>query len=272
MATLSLGVIMGFTTDPEPYARVREVGATTCQLNTSRPFEITEELAHAARATAEAAGVTITSLWCGWSGPSKWNFTEGPSTIGLVPAAYRETRTKELVRGAQVTAWLGLSNMATHVGFLPVDPKDPDYLGTVASLQQIADACGEVGVHFLFETGQETPVVLRRCMHDIGRPNLGVNLDPANLLMYGNANPVEALDLLGPYIRDVHAKDGEYPTNGQELGHERVLGEGMVNFPVLIPKLKSFGYAGSLTIEREVSGPEQAEGIKRAIELLRPLL
>ncbi len=197
---------------------------------------------------------------------------DGPATIGLVPPQYRAQRLAELKRSADFASLLGVKNIVSHIGFLPVNPKDPDYTGAVKALTELADHCAQHGIFFCFETGQETPVVLRRCMEDIGRDNLGVNLDPANLLMYGNANPIDALDLLGPFVRDVHAKDGDYPTNGRELGPEKVLGEGRVSFPVLIPKLKSFGYAGSLTIEREVSGPEQAVGIKRAIEVLRPLL
>jgi len=271
VATLSLGVMVGHG-DRKSFEQVRELGATTCQLSFWGGAELSQEAAERTRDDAAAAGVVITSVWCGWSGPAVWDFVDGPSTIGLVPPKYRDTRTAELKRGAQFTAWLGVSNMITHVGFLPPDPKNPDYIGTVEALKQAADACGERGICFCFETGQETPVVLLRCMQDIGRPNLGVNLDPANLLMYGNANPIDALDILGPYIRDVHAKDGDYPTDGRRLGPEKALGEGRVNFPVLVPKLKSFGYAGSLTIEREISGPQQTVDIRKAIGVLRPLV
>lgn len=107
---------------------------------------------------------------------------------------------------------------------------------------------------------------------DIGTDNLGVNLDPANLLMYGKANPVDALDILGSFIKGVHAKDGEYPTEPGSLGVEKPLGQGRVNFQVLVPKLKSFGYSGALSIEREIAGSQQISDIKMAMELLRPLL
>jgi sugar phosphate isomerase/epimerase len=111
-----------------------------------------------------------------------------------------------------------------------------------------------------------------RTIQDVGTDNLGINLDPANLLMYGKANPLDALDLIGPYVRGVHAKDGEYPTNGRELGLEKPLGAGRVNFPLLIPRLKALGYTGAITIEREVSGPAQVEGIEQARRVLAPLL
>jgi len=268
---LSLGVIVG-RADADTFTQIRELGATTCQLSHWGGADTGREAAEDTRKAADAAGVTITSVWCGWSGPAVWDFVDGPSTIGLVPAQYRATRLSELKRGAEFAAWLGVENLITHVGFLPLNPKDPDYVGTVEAIKEVADHCGERGLYFCFETGQEPPVVLLRCIQDVGRPNLGINLDPANLLMYGNGNPVDALDLLGPYIRDVHAKDGDYPTDGRRLGPERVLGEGRVNFPVLVPKLKSCGYAGSLTIEREISGPQQTADIRRAIEVLRPLL
>ena len=175
-------------------------------------------------------------------------------------------------KGAEIAGWLGVTDLATHVGFLPPNPHDPDYLGAVAALKEIVACCRERDVYFDFETGQETPMVLLRTIKDIGLPNIGINLDPANLLMYGNGNPVDALDIFGRYVRGVHAKDGEYPTDGYELGKETPLGKGRVNFPVLVPKLKARGYTGALTIEREISGAQQLIDIRRAIEVLTPLL
>ena len=273
MATLTIGVMTGMGPDPEPaYASIRELGLTACQLASWAPGSITPELAEQHRLFAKQYGVTISLFWCGYSGPAEWNYRGGPSTIGLVPPDYRRVRTAELKRGAEIAVWLGLTDMATHVGFLPPNPKDPNYIGAVDALKDITEYAGVRNIYFNFETGQETPMVLLRCFQDIGNPNLGINLDPANLLMYGNANPVDALDIFGKYVRGVHAKDGEYPTNGYELGEEKPLGDGRVNFPVLVPKLKSCGYAGSLTIEREISGPQQIVDIKCAVELLTPLL
>jgi L-ribulose-5-phosphate 3-epimerase len=141
----------------------------------------------------------------------------------------------------------------------------------VEALKTVAQTCLGLGVQFWFETGQETPITLLRTIEDIGTENLGINLDPANLLMYGKANPVDALDVFGQWVRGVHAKDGEYPTDGRDLGHEKPMGEGRVNFPALVPKLKACGYRGHLTIEREISGPKQIEDIQRAVAILEPL-
>jgi len=273
MSTLSIGVLTGLGNEPEAaFAGIRDFGLGACQLVGWQPESVTREMAEAHRAAAAAAGVTITLFWCGYSGPVEWNYQQGPATIGLVPPSTRALRTRELKRGAEIAGWLGITDMATHVGFLPLNPRDPDYIGAVDALKEIADYAGERGVYFNFETGQETPMVLLRCITDIGTKNLGINLDPANLLLYGNGNPVDALDIFGRFVRGVHAKDGEYPTDGYYLGEEKPLGEGRVNFPALVGKLKALGYTGSLTIEREISGPQQAVDIRRAIELLTPLL
>ena len=180
-------------------------------------------------------------------------------------------RVEALKKGASFAAACGVPSITTHAGFIPENPSDPLYKGTVDALAEIARHCKKLGLCFCFETGQETPITLLRAMTDIGTGNLGVNLDPANLLMYGKANPVDALDILGPHVRGVHAKDGEYPTEPGKLGVEKPLGEGRVGFDRLVPKLKSFGYSGALTIEREISGDRQVADIKRAIEILTPL-
>ena len=95
----------------------------------------------------------------------------------------------------------------------------------------------------------------------MGTDNLGINLDPANLILYGKGNPVDALDVFGQYVCDIHAKDGQYPTNGRDLGEETVVGKGKVNFPLFIERLKEIGYNGTLIIEREIWGEQQIKDI-----------
>ena len=143
------------------------------------------------------------------------------------------------------------------MGFIPALPCDPNYPGFLAAIKFLANTLKKEGQNLLFETGQETPVTLLRLFEDVGTGNLFVNLDPANLVMYGMANPVDALDVFGDYVRGVHAKDGLYPTNGRHLGPEVKVGTGKVDFPKLIEGLKAHGFDGSLTIEREISGEQQ---------------
>ena len=271
-AKLRLGIIIGLGDKPdEELKKVRDLGLSTCQVVSGDPAAYNEENVLKLKAASEKHGVEVTTIWAGCPGPTEWNFTEGPSTIGFVPPEYRAMRVDALKKAAEFAAACGVPSITTHAGFIPENMTDPLYKGTVEALAEIARHCLSLGIGFNFETGQETPITLLRVIKDIGTNNLGVNLDPANLLMYGKANPVDALDILGPYVRGVHAKDGEYPTEPGSLGHEKPLGQGSVNFPVLIPKLKSFGYSGALTIEREISGPQQITDIKMAMQLLEPL-
>jgi sugar phosphate isomerase/epimerase len=190
----------------------------------------------------------------------------------VVPPATRAGRVLEYQRAAEFASRIGTPSITTHVGFVPEDQNDPNYAGTVAALREIGLACQSHGLNFCFETGQETPVTLLRTIEDIGLPNLGINLDPANLIMYGKANPVDALDVFGKWVRDMHAKDGRYPTDGKHLGHEVAIGTGKVDFKALIGGLKQLGFNGRVTIEREISGPEQKADILAAIRYLQPLL
>jgi L-ribulose-5-phosphate 3-epimerase len=272
MGKLRLGVMTGLNENIyEELKKISDLGLDACQAACWNPDMYTNEMVSKVKQASADTGVEVTLLWTGYPGPAVWNFTQGPATIGLVPSEYRRIRIDALKAGADFAYKCGIKTTATHAGFIPENPADSLYIDTLEALKEVALHCQKLGITFCFETGQETPVTLLRMIKDIGTDNLGVNLDPANLLLYGKANPVDALDILGPYIKGVHAKDGEYPTNPNELGVEKALGEGKVNFPVLIPKLKSFGYNGSLTIEREISGPQQIIDIKHAIELLNKL-
>jgi L-ribulose-5-phosphate 3-epimerase len=270
---IQLGVLARLETGPEQALQpVSELGFPTCQVATWRGELIDDATADRLRSVARAAGVVISTIWAGLPGRHVWNFLEGPTTIGLVPEAMRAERLAVLKRSADFAARAGAPSITTHVGFIPENPPDPAYPPLVDALREIARHCAGLGLEFWFETGQETPITLLRTIEDIGTDNLGINLDPANLLMYGKANPVDALDIFGQYVRGVHAKDGEYPTNGRELGVEKPIGEGRVNFPLLLRKLKQLGFHGALTIEREISGPQQLADIQQGRQRLEEIL
>ncbi|MCH2115711.1 MAG: sugar phosphate isomerase/epimerase [Pirellulales bacterium] len=253
--------------------KVARLGLETCQMQCWAPHILTADLAEQAVQAQERTGVQVSSFWAGHSGANVWNFAEGPQTIGLVPLDTRTGRIEELKRGADFASAIGAPSITTHVGFIPENSADKAYPPLVDAIRQVASYCAELGLGFDFETGQETPVTLLRTIHSVGTGNLGVNLDPANLILYGKANPVDALEVLGPYVRGVHAKDGLYPTDGDSLGREVPLGEGLVDFPLLIGRLKGrFHYRNPVTIEREIEGQQQIADIRRAVELLEPLL
>lgn len=270
---MKLGVIIPLTDHvEEEFAKVQELGFPTCQLNGWNALAFTPENTLRVRAACHTYGVEISAFWCGWSGPAVWDLVEGPLTLGLVPVVYRSERLKQLLQGADFAASLGVKDIITHVGFIPENPNNPEYPGVLSALRILAGYCRSKGLNFLFESGQETPVTLLRAIEDIGLDNVGVNLDPANLILYGKANPVDALDVIGKYVRGVHAKDGLYPTSGRRLGQEVALGEGKVNFPRFIARLQELGYRGALTIEREISGEQQVADILKAKSMLESLI
>ena len=272
---MKVGVLVCFNNEAKidaMVARVEELGFDECQITCWCPQFYTDENVEKLQAALDRHHVRITTFWTGYTGPCIWNFTEGPLTIGLVPTAYRAQRIRELCAGADFAKKLGVTNIATHVGFLPENPNTTEYREVVEAIRFVAQHCKDNDQYFLFETGQETPVTILRTIELIGTGNLGVNLDPANLILYGKANPVDALDVFGKYVRNVHAKDGLYPTDGTSLGREVAIGEGKVNFPALIEGLKKVGYDGPLTIEREISGDQQTKDILAARKLLESLI
>ena len=186
--------------------------------------------------------------------------------------SFRALRVRNLCDGSDFAAALGVSDVVTHMGFIPENPCDPEYEGFCDAVRTVALHCRKNGQHLLFETGQETPVTLLRCFETVDCDNLGVNLDTANLILYGKANPVDALDVFGPYVRNLHAKDGMYPTNGHDLGEETRLGDGRVDFGALFEKLHTLGYDSYVTIEREIDGEQQLADIQHAKTYLEQII
>lgn len=270
---MKLGAIIGLTADPAAeFQKLSALGLATCQLAAWDETLFTPQIAKRLMQACSDGQVEITALWCGWGGPAIWNLVDGPNTLGIVPSPYRYERMRTLLKGADFAQEIGVVDVVTHVGFIPENPNDPEYSALVSALRYLVSQFARRGRYFLFESGQETPVVLLRAIEDIGLENVGVNLDPANLILYGKGNPVDALDVIGRYVRGVHIKDGCYPTTGRLLGEEKAMGEGKVDFPQLLSRLKGLGYQGALTIEREITGEQQIQDIHKAIARLHQIL
>lgn len=268
-----IGAMVGYDTDVdilEKFRKNQELGINSCQICIwNVDIFKSDEHAEKIKAAIAETGINVSSLWAGWTGPCEWNFTAGPDTIGLVPVAYRFTRLSELKSASDFAEKIGVKQVITHVGFIPENPSATEFNGTVAALRNLCGYMKQKGQYFLFETGQETPITLLRTIEAIGTGNLGVNLDTANPILYGKANPVDALDVFGKYVMDTHIKDGFYPTNGMYLGHEARAGDGKANIPEVVRKLiVEYGYEGPFTIEREISGEQQTADIIHAKKLL----
>jgi sugar phosphate isomerase/epimerase len=262
---LELGLlIVPFGAPEERIRRVHELGFSNCFLSLDRYLGgFTADVVTQFRDLLAKYQVTVTTVEVVGPGPLAWNFTHGPSTIGLVPPKTRAARMDALYQASDFAKHIGVTQVQTHCGFIPEDPADPLYPGTVEAIRAIAQHCQGNGQYFLMETGQETPTTMSRMLRDVAMPNLAVGLDTANLILYGKANPVDAVDILGPHIRSVHAKDGRWPTNPSELGEEVLIGKGLVNFREVFTKLHRLGYTGAITIERETSGPQQIEDVRQ---------
>jgi len=268
---MQIGIINNLRGEGDVFGKVRQFGLKVCQLACWDVDLYSEAMARRVVEGSKASGVRVCALWAGYPGEHEWSFTKGPTTLGFVPPELREMRVAALKKGADFAKKIGAPAVITHCGFVPENMTDPLYPGTLNAIKQVAQHCEKLGLGFWFETGQETPVVLLRVIEDIGARNLGVNLDPANLILYGKGNPVDALDVVGRHIRNVHIKDGLYPTDGRNLGKETPVGKGRVDFPLLFKRLKEeFSYDGELIIEREIKeGQEQNRDIREAIEKLK---
>jgi sugar phosphate isomerase/epimerase len=257
-------VIAPFGAPEEHFRRVRELGFDNCFLSLDGYIGgFTPAVVSQFRDLIAKYGVTVTAVEVVGPGRLEWNFTEGPSTIGLVPPASRAARIDALRQVSGFAKQLGVGQVQTHCGFIPEDPADALYAQAVDAIREVARICQENGQYFLMETGQETPTTMSRALRDVAMSNLGVGLDTANLILYGKANPVDAVDILGPHVRSIHAKDGRWPTDPSKLGEEVLIGKGLVNFKEVFTKLHRLGYAGAVTIERETSGPQQIEDVRQ---------
>ena len=267
---LRLGLIIGIGKDPDAaMAKVRGLGLPTSQVFVD-DFEM--DLVGRLRQALEKHQIEATALVVGGPGKEVWNFYEGPLTIGLVPRETRAARIAHLKKASDFAKQCGITAVQTHCGFIPENPNDPLYKETVAAMREVVAYCQRNGQNFRYETGQETPITLVRAIRDVGFDNQGVNFDLANLILYGKANPVDAVETLAPYIQGIHAKDGVWPTNPRQLGEEVSIGRGKVDFPRIIARLKELKYGGAVTIEREISGPRQLEDVRAAKTYLESLI
>jgi sugar phosphate isomerase/epimerase len=271
---MALGLLISpFGAPEETIKRVRDIGFSNCFL--SLDGYIDKFTADAAKQIGDLLAkyeLVATAVEVVGPGALEWNFTGGPSTIGLVPPKTRAARIDALRQVSDFAKLLGIGQVQTHCGFIPENPADPLYPEAVEAIRAVAQHCHGNGQYFLMETGQETPTTMSRAIRDVNMPNLSVGLDTANLILYGKANPVDAVDIIGTHVRSVHAKDGKWPTDPSRLGEEVLIGKGLVDFKTVFTKLHKLGYIGAITIERETSGPQQIEDVKNEKMYLQRIL
>jgi sugar phosphate isomerase/epimerase len=271
---MAVGLLISPYGDPEAtIKRVHDMGFNNCFLSLDGYInKFTPDTAKQIGDLLAKYNVVATTVEVVGPQPLVWDFLKGPSTIGLVPPKMRAARIDALRQVSDFAKLLGITQVQTHCGFIPEDPADALYPGSVEAVKTVTQHCHGNGQYFLMETGQETPTTMSRMIHDVAMPNLGVGLDTANLILYGKANPVDAVDILGEHVRSVHAKDGKWPTDPSKLGEEVLIGKGLVDFKTVFTKLHKLGYTGAITIERETSGPQQIEDVKDEKQYLQRIL
>lgn len=250
---------------------VRSLGVSTVHLHApSADFRTPERTAEIKTQFAEA-GITVTVLFVGFEDDDYATVDRVVETVGLVPAGRRRARLAETLELSDFAAELGVEAIGMHLGFVPHDTTSGAYGEIVDVTRAVCDRCAGNGQRFHLETGQETADGLLTFIEAVERDNLAVNFDPANMILYGAGEPLEALDRVGKYVRSVHCKDACVERQPAQPWYEDApLGQGDVGIEAFLRKLDALGYDGALTIEREYS-PDQAGDIEAALRLLEDL-
>jgi L-ribulose-5-phosphate 3-epimerase len=264
-----------FWADGPPAEKLRHVksfGVTCGQLGFPGGLALTAVTAGEWHDALRDEDFELATVFTAYNGESYADIAAVQKTVGFIPPATREERLARTLEASDFAAALGVPSLATHIGFVPHDRNHPDYVEVREMVRQVCDRCASNRQTFALETGQEPAATLKQFIGDVNRPNLRVNFDPANMILYGTGDPIEALEVVKPWVVTVHCKDGDWPAAPGALGVEQPLGKGAVGIPRFIAKLKEIGYTGPLTIEREVHGDQQRKDIQAAVSLLRSLV
>lgn len=252
----------------------KELEIPTIQLHAPAKQTRTPENASAFLQKLDSLGITLTAVFGGFEGESYADIPTVEKTVGLVPPETRAERTQEMKEIADFAKMLNCDVVALHLGFVPHDTSCDLYQEILEVTRDVCDHCQQNGQALHLETGQETAEGLLQFLEDVKRDNLFVNFDPANMILYGTGEPIEALKKIGKYVRSIHCKDGTWADRpGEEWGAEVALGQGDVGMETYLRTLNDLGYTGPLTIEREIpQDPERQKAeIGGAVNLLNEI-
>jgi sugar phosphate isomerase/epimerase len=235
------------------------LGVNATQIACGDPHHASWSEGDALPEAARASGLILTGAMLGFPGEDYTTPQTIQATGGFGDPSTRPERLDRLAWALERTVALGLTDLTLHAGFLPEvgDPSRRSMLDTLARAGQMA---ADQGVTLAFETGQESAHLLRLTLDELKSPNLKVNFDPANMLLYDMGDPIHAIEILGPDIRSVHVKDARRPNIPGQWGEEVPLGQGEVDIHRFLKTLKAIGYTGPLVVEREVG--DQATRLK----------
>jgi sugar phosphate isomerase/epimerase len=272
VSKIALGVCswsLQVTSIPELVALLHDLNVDRVQIACGDPHHASWVEGGAMPAAARAAQLKMTGAMLGFPGEDYSTPQTIKETGGFGPPSLRSERLDRLAWALEVTKKLELTDLMLHAGFLP-EPNDPGRRPFLDTLAKAARMASDAGITLAFETGQESATLLKQTLDELAAPNLKVNFDPANMLLYDMGDPIAAVETLAPYIRSVHAKDANRPKLAGHWGEEVPLGQGEVDIPRFVQTLTRVGFAGPVCVEREVGDRAgRVRDIAAGLELLR---
>jgi len=249
-------------------SRVKELGLQHVQLALGSLAQMDDKQKHQELGLLTRSGLTFTAGMVGFPGEDYTTIATIKKTGGYVSEKEYPLRRQLTKAAGQIAVEMGMKKVSAHIGFVPPS-SDPNYAAMVTRISDLANDFRSLGLTLMMETGQETATELLQFINDLAVPNVQVNFDPANMILYGAGDPIEAINVLGRHIGHVHVKDATISdAPGVAWGTEVPFGSGQVPPKEFLRALADAGYTGPLVIERE-AGDNRMADIRFAIETLR---
>ncbi len=256
-------------------AEIAALGVRCGQLGIPGTLELDNTVADDWKAALDQEQFTLVTVFAAFTGEDYADIPTVERTVGFIPRQTRIERFERMCAVSDFAAAVGVTSIACHIGFVPEEQTHADYVEVRELVRRICDYAARHGQTFALETGQETAGALLAFLGDVDRRNIAINFDPANMILYGTGDPVDALRELGAHLISVHCKDamGPEPADGIHLGTEMPLGQGSVGMERFIATLRAIGFSGPLNIERECGNQEERlRDMRAGVELLRRLV
>ncbi len=253
---------------------IARLGVRCGQLGVPGTLELDNTVADDWKAALDQEAFALVTVFAAFTGEDYADIPTVQRTVGFIPRATRIERFERMCAVSDFAAALGVGSVACHIGFVPEEQTHADYVEVRELVRRFCDYAARHEQSFALETGQETARALLEFLQDVDRPNIAINFDPANMVLYGTGDPVAALRQLGAHVISVHCKDaiGPEPADGINLGTEMPLGQGSVGMERFIRTLRVIGFSGPLNIERECGNQEERlRDMAAGVELLRML-
>ena len=250
-------------------AQLREIGLSRVQLALD-PLRDNPDIWNKTPELFAAAGIEIVSGMFGTIGEDYTTLETIKETGGVLPDQHWESNWEGIQKISEIANELNLKLVTFHAGFLPHEESDPNFTKLMNRIELIAELFSDKNIDLGFETGQETADTLKIFLEKLNKPSVGVNFDPANMILYAKGDPIKALNTLSPFLKQCHIKDATTTKEPGTWGEEVVVGTGEVDWSAFFTALKTLGFDGDCCIERE-AGDQRIIDIRSASEFVGKL-